>query len=304
MPLRVPHFAAFSIVFLFTVTALAGPKPPKKLDTSEKGAQVFRFKHKAGEKARFTNTVIQELTLEVLEGTLPVPNTATRTSMIADITMETRKVLPNGDGEIVTSYDGLDIEIRQGPKLVDKAHLAPMVAQLKKIESTALVGPRGTQKAFHVRGAPGAQIMNESMRSAFIGASPEFPEKGVKIGEGWRQDIPLKMAHGPIKMEMNFGVRYNFLGYATVNKTRLAVFKMNIELKIAGSPAGVMPEQSIKLSGEGKGLGYLYFDQGAGAVYQSEIEMSQVIYIDLSAQGKSKKMRMSMRTEATMRPRK
>jgi hypothetical protein len=242
--------------------------------------------------------------LEVLEGTLPVPNTATRTSMIADITMETRKVLPNGDGEIVTSYDGLDIEIRQGPKLVDKAHLAPMVAQLKKIESTALVGPRGTQKAFHVRGAPGAQIMNESMRSAFIGASPEFPEKGVKIGEGWRQDIPLKMAHGPIKMEMNFGVRYNFLGYATVNKTRLAVFKMNIELKIAGSPAGVMPEQSIKLSGEGKGLGYLYFDQGAGAVYQSEIEMSQVIYIDLSAQGKSKKMRMSMRTEATMRPRK
>jgi hypothetical protein len=292
--------AVIGLALLFSATAVAGPKAPKKLDTKEKEAQTFRYKHKAGSQRAFTNGVIQELDLEVIGGDLPVPNSATRTAMSATLELATTKVLPNGDGQIVTTYKDLDIEISQGPKAIDKAKLAPMIDQLKGIKSSVLISPRGEQKDLKIEGAPGAQNMNESLRSALIGASPEFPEKGIKIGEGWEQKIPLNMAQGPISMKMDFQIKYTFLGYAKVKKARLAVFKMNIELTVKGKPASGFGGQSMELDGTGKGLGYLYFDQEEGALYKSEVEMSQVINMAVSAQGQSQKMRMSMKTEATM----
>ncbi len=292
--------ATIGLALLFSATALAGPKAPKKLDTKEKEAQTFRYKHKPGSKTSFTNGVIQELDLEVVGGDMPVPNTATRTAMTATLELETTKVLPDGNGQIVTTYKDLDIEISQGPTAIDKAKLAPMIDQLKGIKSSVLITPRGEQKDLKIEGAPGAQNMNESLRSALIGAAPEFPVKGIKIGEGWEQKIPLKMSQGPISMAMDFQIKYTFLGYTTVKKTRLAVFKMSIELAVKGKPASGFGGQTMKLDGTGKGLGYLYFDQEAGALYKSEVEMSQVINMDVSAQGQSQKMRMSMKTEATM----
>ena len=74
MHFRLVRPAVFLFALLFSAAAVAAPRPPKKLDTSEKNAQVFRFKHKAGKKLRFTNSVIQELGLEVIGGDLPIPN--------------------------------------------------------------------------------------------------------------------------------------------------------------------------------------------------------------------------------------
>lgn len=298
--IQIVRAAVIGLALLFSATAVAGPKAPKKLDTKEKEAQVFRYKHKAGDKRVFTNGVIQELDMELIGGDLPIPNQATRTAMTAELQMETKKVLPSGDGQIVTTYKDLDIEISQGPTNIDKAKLAPMVEQLKGITSTVVISARGEQKDLKIEGAPGAQNMNESLRSALIGASPEFPEKGIKIGEGWQQKIPLKMAQGPIQMNMDFQVKYTFLGYTKVKKTRLAVFKMTIELAVKGKPAQGFGGQTMEIDGTGKGLGYLYFDQAAGALYKSDVEMTQVINMNVAAQGQSQKMRMSMKTEATM----
>ena len=177
----VTRYLAVALILCVPATLVAAPKPPKKLDTSEKSAQTFHYKHKAGEKLLYTNGVIQEMELEVMGGDLPIPNTATRTSMIAKIIQETTKVLPSGEAEVQTTYDDLEIEISQGPKMVDKAQLAPMVDQLKKIKSVSRLTAQGEQKAFEVQGAPGAQNMNESLRSALIGAQPKFPEKAIKI---------------------------------------------------------------------------------------------------------------------------
>ena len=80
----------------------------------------------------------------------------------------------------------------------------------------------------------------------------------------------------------------------------MAVFSIAIEIKAKGRPNAA--SEKVKMDGTGAGSGYLYFDQKAGSLHESVIEMTQEIQV--SEPGEAMKMRMSTKMGARMTRRK
>ena len=286
------------IVLCTSTTAVTAPRPPKKLDTKVEAPQVFRYIYEAGSTTVYDNKVEQELTMKSGAPGMPGGMTA-KTSLDARLAAKTTKVLLNGSGVIVNSYQKLDMKITQGGREIPSEQLKPLIAELAKIKSTATISPRGEQTDVQIEGNPASAQVADSMKSALVGAAPVFPEKGLEVGEGWTQEIPLKMKQGPIALTLDFKVKYTFLGYTKVKKRRLAVFKSAIDMKVTSKP-GDVPGQKIELGGSGSGIGFIYFDQKKGLVEKSEVEMSQDIDMRVSMEAQTQEMNMNMKTNATV----
>jgi hypothetical protein len=62
-----------------------------------------------------------------------------------------------------------------------------------------------------------------------------------------------------------------------------------------------MPGHKINMKGNGKGAGFIYFDQKAGQIAKSDVEMVQQIQTSITAEGQpAKDLNMQISTSALM----
>ena len=288
---------ALGLSFSVSTSALAAPPAPGKIDASVKSPQVFRYKHKAGEINRYSSTIGQEVSMKSADGGAPFGGQDVKTSMTSLLRMETRKVLPNGDAQVLTTYEDFDMSMQQGGQTIKGAQLGPIAEMVKKIKTTTVLAPNGQQKSVNFEGLPNEmRQLQDSFKSALIGATPEFPAKGLKIGEGWTQSMPMSLQQGTIQIKMDFKIKYTFLGFTEVDKLKVAVFKTDLDMTIARSTSEMMGV-SMTIGGNGKGTGFLYFDNTAGRVHKSDMEMFQDI--DMGIQGPEGPQSMKMKPKTT-----
>lgn len=255
-------------------TALAAPPAPGKLDTKVTSPQTFRYKHKAGEINRYNNEVSQQM--ETRGANVP-PGAEMRTTMTSVLDMTTQKVLPSGDATVETTYHDFKMSMSQGGQPVDQAQFAPLIEMVKKIKTIATVTPRGLQKDIRFDGLPTElNQLQEALSNSRIGATPEFPDKALKVGDAWTQQDTMNLQQGPIQLKIDLKLTYTFMGYSQMDKARVAVFKTSLDMIINNTTSEMMGTR-MSLGGTGKGDGYLYFDGEAGRVLKSDLEMVQTI---------------------------
>ncbi len=299
---RVLLLMVMALVFTGALSSVASAKPkaPGKLNTKVAEPQVFRYKFKAGTKQAYKSKVSQAMEMASQAGPGMLPPGGVKTTINATLINSVDKVLPSGDAQLVTTYDKLTLNLNQGGQEVPSEMLAPQVDMLKKIRSTSTLSPMGEKSDLKIENAPGGQQQGGPLQDAMVGAAIVFPAKGVKVGESWKQKIPLEMKQGPMTLKFSFTVDYTFMGYKKQGARRLAVFKSDIYMLLLDQKGG-MPGHDISMKGSGKGTGYLYFDQKEGVIIKSDMEMLQEINTTMSAQGQAPQtMDMKITTEALM----
>ncbi len=293
-----------ALLALFLVMSLAQPltaeiKAPGKLDTNVKAPQTFRYKHKAGEINSFDAKIDQgvKMTGQAAPGLGGMNVTSV---MKAQMDMRTDKVLPSGDAVVITTYGTFDLTMNQGGQVIESPQLAQVADMVRKIKTTATVTPRGEQKDIKMEGLPAEmRQLQDSLSNAMVGATPTFPEKGLKPGEGWQQDMPVDLQQGPVSVKMDFQIKYTFMGYSTIQGTRVAVFKTDLKMVIKNTTSNMMGIE-MNISGGGKGTGFIYFDQQGGRLMKSDTEMVQNIDMEIKAPEGPQKLQMEMSTDAAI----
>ncbi|MBH25419.1 MAG: hypothetical protein CMH57_13430 [Myxococcales bacterium] len=292
--------AVVAVALCLSATAFAKPKPPRKLDTSETTAQTFRYKYKAAQARDFGLNMTQELSMEQ-GAAMPAVNTTSTVKAVMNV--KTQQVLPNGMATIETSYKDFDLSVTNNGVEMGKAQLKNFESLLKGIRSTSKMNPRGVSQDFQYEGIdPSMKQMTDSMKSVTKGLTPVFPEKALKIGENWKDVDTITVSQGPIKLSLKFTITYTFLGHTQLKKRRVAVFKSDINMTVndTSNSAGT----TIKVKGRGAGVGYLYFDNKAGALIKSELEMDQTTHMTVEGAnapaGGAQSMKMSQKTATTM----
>lgn len=279
-------------------TAVATPTPPKKIDTDVKAPQVFRYKFKPGDTQRYDTNMAQAIKMDAANSGMPPMDTTS--TIKATMRTKIESVDPDGSALLTTTYDSLELAIVQNGVQVDKAQVAPLEEMLKGVSSRSKMTDRGEPRDVKLDGQDqGMKQLTESMKSALVGTQPVFPEKGLKPGESWLQKIPMNLAQGGLKLTINFDVKYTFLGFANVGETRTAIFRTDVESSM-NDDANALGNAKFKVSGAGKGLGYLYFDPIRGTVIKSDLEMKQTTDMTVDAGQGPSSIKMTQTTAATM----
>lgn len=297
--LRLPLALAAALVALaLAATATATPTPPKKIDTDVKTPQVFRYKFKPGDTQRYDTVMAQAIKMDgANSGMPPVDTTST---IKATMRTKTESVDPEGAATLTTTYDALELAITQNGVQVDKSQVAPLEDMLRGMTSRSQMTDRGEPRDVKIDGQDqGMKQLTESMKSALVGTNPVFPDKGLKPGESWAQKIPMNLAQGGLKLTINFDVKYTFLGFAHVGEVRTAIFRTDVESSM-NDDANALGNARFKVSGAGKGLGYLYFDPSRGTVVKSDLEMKQSTDMTVDAGQGPSSIKMTQTTSATM----
>ena len=291
---------ATCLFFVWPQAGLAAPPAPGKIDTKVKSAQVFKYKYKAGEINRYSNVISQEMRMQSDGGSSPFGNQNVKTKMVSSLKMKTTKVLPNGDAQIVTTYDDFEMSMQQGDQTIKGGQLGPISDMMKKLVTTSVVSPKGAQKSLAFEGLPPEMSqLKDSFKNALMGATPEFPTKGLTVGQSWTQSLPMDLQQGNIKLKMNFKIKYTFLGFTTVEKTQTAVFKTGLDMTMDKTTSSMMG-MSMTLGGNGKGTGFLYFDAEAGKLEKSDMEMIQNIDMSIQSPDGPQNLKMNMTTNVSM----
>lgn len=292
--LLLSKIAVTAVIMAFTASALAQPKAPSKLDTSEKEAQVFRYTHKANASKFYKTHQTQSISTDSMGGKI-----TTEFKLGMTTTMKTRKVLPDGVAVIETSYDTFNIDFIQNGTKLSAEQTKPLGEMFKKIRSTSKLSARGEpQDQQYEDVEPGMRQMTESLKGSMVGLMPIFPEQPVKIGDSWKQKIPLDVVQGPIKIAMLFNVQYTFLGFTKVKSRRVGVFKADVGVTVNDKPGNDAIKLSLK--GKGKGNGFCYFDQKAGELIQSELELEQTVNMNIEASGDAQSLKIGTRSMTSM----
>jgi hypothetical protein len=276
----------------------AAPPAPGKVDTKVSGAQAFTYKYKAGETTRYSNVISQSMNMKGQGG--PMGNQNVKTKMVSALKMNTKKVMPNGDAQIVTTYDSFEMSMEQGSQTIKGQQLGPISEMMKKLITTSVVSPTGKQKSLSFEGLPPEMNqLKDSFKNALIGATPEFPSKGLKVGENWSQTVPMDFKQGNINLKMKFTVKYTFLGFTQVDKTKTAVFKSELDITMEKTTSTMMG-MSMTIGGNGKGNGFLYFDPSLGRLHKSDMEMVQNIDMSIKGPEGPQSLKMDMTTNVAM----
>ena len=279
--------------------ALAAPPGPGKVDTALKGLQVFKYKHKAGQVERFDSKIEQSIAMKGDAGALGGAADV-KTKMTSTMRMETRKVLPNGDASVLTTYEGFDMSMQQGGQTIQGAQLGPLVEMVRKIKTTTTLAPNGVQKEVVFEGLPPEmEQLQDSFKNAMIGATPVFPDGGLKIGQEWTQKMPMELKQGPITLKMDFQIKYTFLGFTAEGARKVAVFKTRLDMVMSKTTTQLMGVEMI-LGGTGSGNGFLYFDHEAGRLHKSVMEMDQNIDMTVNAPEGPQNIKMALKTLASV----
>lgn len=285
-------------MLLLPQPASSAPQAPKKLNTKLASPQVFRYKFAANQTRGYTVTMDQDMSMQ---GDGPVPAMKSGSLMKASMSQSVRSVRPNGSAVIETTYDHFDISVSNNGVKVPKEQLKPLAEMLQKMKSSSEISPRGEPKEMKLDGvAPEMQGLSDSMKSAMVGSSPIFPDKALKVGESWTQKLPMAINQGPVNITINFLTKYTFIGTAPMSGVSTSVFRTDISATVnAPKMAGPVP---LDLTGSGKGLGYVYFDNARGELVKSELEMTQTTTMKITDpnMGASQTVELGQTTRASM----
>lgn len=288
--------AALLLVTGLTQGGFAELKAPGALETNVSAPQTFRYKHKAGQINSYDSAVVQKINMVT---TMPgAPNMDMTSNIDMSMDMETSKVTPTGDGNVITRYTTFKMSMSQNGVAMPSPELDALAQKVAGASATMVLSPRGEQKSISFEGLPPElRQLQDSLSNALVNAIPVFPEKAIKPGESWTQSTPLNLQQGPVSLTMDFKCNYTFMGYQ--RGTKVAVFKNALTMSIAPSRNNMMGVE-MTLGGSGKGTGYLYFDQTLGQLKRSDMEMTQDINMDIKSPDGPQKMDMKLVTSATM----
>lgn len=270
-------------------SAEAAPDAPKALNTKVSKAQTFRYQYKPKSKTSYQGKMTQDMTMK--GG--PMGGAQTLTTVIDTVLVqEVNKVDAKGTGTIKTSYDSMNISLRQNGQEIPKEALGGELDKLKDISTITSHSPLGAKSTIKIEGAPPGQTTDPVMQDTMLGTSLIFPDKAIKVGESWTQDIPLDIPMGPMKMKLNFKTKYTFMGYSKIGKRDTAVFKNETTVILQEGAAG-----PVEMKVNGKGVGYIYFDQKAGVLVKSDVELDQSISMNMPSPDGQGSQGMSMETK-------
>lgn len=279
--------------------AQAAPKAPAQLDTKVKEPQVFRYKGKPGAQFTYKVSVTQGMKMDAKGAPIPMPPEGITTTFDATIVNTTEKVLPDGKSVVSTSYAALDLKLKQGDQTVPSDMLKPQIEQFKQIKTTVTISPRGERTDTKIENVPMGQ-QGGPLQDALVGSSIIFPDKPLNVGDKWEQKVPLEMKQGMMTLKFSFKTDYTFLGYAKLGGNRVAVFQTDIYMLLVDQK-NQMPGHKITMKGNGKGSGFIYFDQKAGQIAKSDVEMIQQIQTSIAPEGQpAQDLTMEISTQALM----
>ncbi|MEL6181675.1 MAG: DUF6263 family protein, partial [Myxococcota bacterium] len=260
----------------------------------------------ANQARNFGLDVTQELTMEPLSQDAPMPPMTTKSNVKALMNVTTQKILPDGLATIETRYQDFNLTLNNNGVEMGKAQLKTFEDMLKRMRSTSKMNPRGETKDFQYEGIdPSLKQMTDSMKSVTKGLTPIFPKKALKIGEDWTVKETVPVAQGPVKLSLKFNITYTFLGYTSIGQRRVAVFRSKINMTV--NDTSKTNGTTIAVKGRGKGKGYLYFDNNAGALIKSELEMNQTTNMTVDGGGANanaggvQSMKMTQKTTTSMK---
>jgi hypothetical protein len=297
-----PHRALVPVLFaalalLGASVAEARPTPPKNLDTQVKGTQTFRYRYKTGGADQYTTVMAQSIKMDAGAGAPPMDSTST---IKTTLQQKVESVDPDGTATLTTTYEGLKIEIVQNGARIPADQVGPLEDALKGITSRTRLTARGEPRDLTVDGEPVAmKQITESMKSAMVGTNPIFPDRAIKVGESWTQKIPIAINQGPLKLTLHFQVTYTYIGASKLKDATASVFRVDVESSMNESPAGPGGAR-IVMTGNGEGVGFIYFNNEQGKLVRSELEMTQTTHMKIDAGQGSNAIKMGQTTSATM----
>lgn len=288
---------AVACSLLFAAPVDARPTPPKNLDTQVKTPQTFRYRYKTGAQDQYATVMSQSIKMDA--GTA-MPAMESTSTIKATLQQKVEAVDPDGTANLLTTYENLKLDIVQNGVRVPPEQVGSLESALKGVTSRSRLTARGEPRDTTVEGEAGAmKQVTESMKSALVGTTPVFPDKPLQAGESWVQKVPVSVSQGPIKLTIHFQVTYTFLGFSKLKDAQTAVFRTDIESSLNESPAGPGGAR-IVMTGNGKGLGFLYFDNDKGHLTKSELEMTQTTHMKVDAAQGSNSIKMTQTTTASM----
>jgi hypothetical protein len=280
-------------------TVLAEPQPPKNIDINVVEPQVFRYRYKAKSLEHFDLVVSQKV--DVAGPT----NTAMSSTIRSGLVRATISVRPDGGAKVRTLFDKPRFVISQNGVSISSSSTVQMEDVLAKVVKTRQLSALGEVRDVEIEGigAAGLQI-SESLQSAMIGVWPVFPKKGLKSGDSWNLKVPLELVQGGLNLKINFDITHTFLGYVQVDGSQLAVFRTNVTTALDEKPSRV-GEAEFSISGGGKGVGYVLFDNRRGVVVESELELVQRSEMRVVSEGAAtQKYSTTQRAETSLKVRK
>lgn len=203
-------------------SVLSQPQP-------QDGGAVLRYKFTAGELLRYNLKMLMNMSMNISGQAKTFPMTTTGVYR-----MRTVKVLPNGDAEIRAAAESMKC-CMNGQELPIKASQLPVVS--------AVMSPRGEWRDVKIEG--GDAMMNGNPLGGMSGmqsTSPVFPEKGLKVGDSWTQEMPFPGGNGG-KISMDGKIKNQFLltsasaKAASIQQYCTGTFQMKIN---TGTSAGTV----------------------------------------------------------------
>lgn len=294
----------FGLLCAAAAPAWAKPTPPKQLETRLDKPVVLRYKHTPKQTLRYTTRMRQALDMKPLgETAKTAPKLSTSSNITAQMVMKTVRVTPDGNADVETSYANFALKLSQGGVDVPDKQLAPLTDMIRKVRTVSTITTRGEPLKTDISGVnPAMKPMIESMKTALVGLTPVFPKGELKVGQSWLQRVPMVVAQGPVRIKLSFAVTYTFLGFTNLKGARVAVLRSDIKTNIndVPSPKTAKPQQgSIKVKGAGTGIGFLYFDNAAGRLVKSELEMDQTTRLKADPGGDKPVQRVEMSQTTT-----
>lgn len=199
----------------------------------------LRYKFTPGELLRYNLKMVMNMNMAIAGQTKSMPVTTT-----AIYRMRTVKVLPNGDAEIRAAVESMKSDMN-GSELPLNASSLPVISYI--------MSPRGDMKSFKMEGDGfGAAGNPFSKMTDLQGMSPTLPEKAIKVGDSWQQDVPFPDMGSSSPITMTGKVKNQFLltsasaKVASIQQYQSGDFQMKMKTGNAGGNAASAGNMDMK----------------------------------------------------------
>ncbi len=291
---RAAFFSKLSLALVCMCVALTGattsafadpPKAPELLEVNVEGPQVFRFKFRKDARYKYNSRVVQSKTTDAPNLKLPVATGTFRTAFKGSLLQSVKRNYNDGSGLVETSYEQIKIKMQQGEKDISDNAVRVQNVVLNGTKALRQFNPQGEKINAQIMSSDPKGAIPSALPDSLVGTTLVFPEEGIEVGDTWDHKFPVKLKQGVMAIELQFKISYKFLGYTDLHARRTAVFQSEIFMILSNIDQDV-PGHQTKLSGSGKGSGYLYFDQKEGVLLRSDVETVQKFETSIQASNK------------------
>ena len=253
---------AFSLALALQAPLLASADRPSSasIDTSRKDKVVLSHEFRRGQSFSFTTTASQ--TIESLDG---IESVKADSRVTLPVVYEVQRTEADGSAVLTLSAAGANVSATANGRAVA---LGSFVDSLRSSRVTRAIRRDGT-----IAETTGTLPSDSSQArtSAFVADLlamhwVQFPAEPLAIGESWLQSIPLQLDDTTGKLNGSINARYTLVGFSGQNAVIDATYEAEVEGSLTEGSAGA---RTVRVSGRGRGEGYVLFDPQGGVVVES-----------------------------------